>query len=69
MRVEHNSSIKELRKEHQIKSQELRELINNTQRSLALLNDNFSKISVGGITLQIFGVFLIIYGSITSYVT
>ncbi len=37
--------------------------------SLGLMNNKLTDVSVGGIKLQIFGVILVIYGSVVSYLT
>ena len=37
--------------------------------SLGLMNDKLTDVSVGGIKLQIFGVILVIYGSVVNYLT
>lgn len=48
-------------------TQEFREQINNTQKFATLLKNNLNEIAIGGLTYQILGIFLVLYGSITGY--
>lgn len=43
--------------------------ISSIRSSIGLTNDKLTDISVGGIKLQMFGVFFVIYGSVVSYFT
>jgi hypothetical protein len=68
LREKHESSLVELKKENQKHIENLRQQIIKTQGSVTLLEKNLDKISVGGASVQIFGIFLVIYGAIIGYI-
>lgn len=67
LREKMRNTEKELKSGVEKVKNELQSQIDNTQRSLALLEQNLDQVSVGGVPLQLFGVLLVAYGSVTGY--
>ncbi len=67
LKEKYTKSLIELKTENQKNIQRLQEQINNAQSSVALLENNLDKVSAGGVPVQIFGVLLVVYGSITGH--
>ncbi len=67
LRKKHQSSLSELMNKNEEHTQELREQINKTQESQNSLKNNLNEIAIGGLTYQILGILLVLYGSITGY--
>lgn len=67
LKEKHQKSILSLRQEYEKKLSDISFQIHKTERSINLLRADFENISVGGISLQIFGILLLLYGAITGY--
>ncbi|QKI88782.1 hypothetical protein [Thiomicrorhabdus xiamenensis] len=59
--------VEELRSDFQNELLVLKQEIRSCKKTLKLIDRNLSDISIGGIPQQVFGVFLVIYGSVISY--
>ncbi|WP_411871769.1 hypothetical protein [Vulcanococcus limneticus] len=69
IRKDHQEDITELSTSIQQHKEAADGLVGRLEQSISQIDSKVSAVSVGGIKFQIFGVLLLIYGSVTAYIT